>query len=360
MGIKDKQTYGEYYWAMQVEASKAFDEQIETAFAPLFAGVLADIPEIDELPTGIKTFMQTLAQPPSAGFGGFALGVGVEMIDETLHALMGPMMKIMARNVNKRALETWLTPEQANTLFRRGKITEDLWELTTMSEGYHRIMGKYLYESQEAYPSIPDIITYARYHGDPDSPFTEVQKFYDVPATDFPLWNWLGKQRLTTLQLQTLFRRNIIESGEFYMRLAEVGWSPEDRPMIEQLGWSIPNAMLLVQGDLQQGLGREKIISDISRADINPQFAQTYLDAILTKPASQDLIAYHLRKDPSLSGLSSELEKIGIHPDYTKVYHTLAYPIPLVADIITMAVREAFTPAIASKFGQYEDYPQEF
>ncbi|GAI32032.1 unnamed protein product, partial [marine sediment metagenome] len=31
-----------------------------------------------------------------------------------------------------------------------------------------------------------------------------------------------------------------------------------------------------------------------------------------------------------------------------------------VADIITMAVREAFTPAIAKKFGQYEDYPPEF
>ena len=32
---------------------------------------------------------------------------------------------------------------------------------------------------------------------------------------------------------------------------------------------------------------------------------------------------------------------------------------PPVADIITMAVREVFTPAIAARFGQYEDFPPE-
>ncbi|GAH61072.1 unnamed protein product, partial [marine sediment metagenome] len=72
------------------------------------------------------------------------------------------------------------------------------------------------------------------------------------------------------------------------------------------------------------------------------------------------LIAFHLRIDPSLSGLDTDLRKIGIHPDYFEIYKTLAYPIPPVADIITMAVREAFTPDIAARFGQYEDYPRSF
>ena len=116
--------------------------------------------------------------------------------------------------------------------------------------------------------------------------------------------------------------------------------------------------MLLVQGDLHREVNQSDIIRDISIADINPEYAQTYLDAILTKPASADLVAYHLRKDPSLSGLDTDLRKIGIHPDYMEVYRTLAHPIPPVGDIITMAVREAFTPAIATRFGQYEDFPQ--
>ncbi|GAH72511.1 unnamed protein product [marine sediment metagenome] len=29
MGIKDKATYGEYYWAMQVEAQKFFGDETE-------------------------------------------------------------------------------------------------------------------------------------------------------------------------------------------------------------------------------------------------------------------------------------------------------------------------------------------
>ncbi|GAI75785.1 unnamed protein product [marine sediment metagenome] len=116
MGIEDKATYGEYYWAMQVEAAGYADEQIETAFAPFFRGLFADMPDIAALPSGMQTFMRALAEPPSAGFGGFALGVGVEMVDETLHTLMNPIMKMMGRSINRRSKETWLTSAGKSSL----------------------------------------------------------------------------------------------------------------------------------------------------------------------------------------------------------------------------------------------------
>ncbi|GAH76814.1 unnamed protein product, partial [marine sediment metagenome] len=163
---------------------------------------------------------------------------------------------------------------------------------------------------------------------------------------------------LTTMQAQTLFRRGLITDAELLTKLSQIGWSPDDRLLVQELGWSIPNAMLLVQGDLQQARSRDEILRDISIADINPKYSQQYLDAILTKPASTDLVAYELRKDPKLTNLARNLTKIGIHPDYLDVYQTLAYQIPPIADIITMAVREAFTPEIAERFGQYQDYPK--
>ncbi|GAJ17289.1 unnamed protein product, partial [marine sediment metagenome] len=125
-----------------------------------------------------------------------------------------------------------------------------------------------------------------------------------------------GLQRLTTMQVQTLYRRGLISSGELFSNLAEIGWSAADRPLIEELGWTMPNAMLLVQGDLMQARGTDEIIKDISIADINPKYAQKYFDAILTKPASADLVAFELRKDPKLTGLDARLRQIGIHPDY--------------------------------------------
>lgn len=359
MGIRDKATYGDYYWASQVEAAKFFDEEIENTFASYFSGMLADIPNIDALPTNTQRFIKVLSDPPTAGFGGFALGVGVEMIDEVLHTAMAPMMKIVGRELNKRSRETWLTPEQANILFSRGHIDKTFWNTILASEGYEDVLQRFHYMSQIPYPSIPDLVVYSRYHGDPDNPWGEIQEWFDIPARDWPVWKWLGIQRLTTMQVQTLFRRGLISEESLLNEFAKIGWSPSDRLLLKELGWTIPNAMLLVQGDLQQGVGTDEILKDISIADINPAYAQTYLDAILTKPSSQDVIAYQLRIDPKLSGLDERLRKIGIHPEWREVYKELAYVIPPVADIITMAVREAFTPEIAARFGQYEDYPKD-
>ena len=360
MGVKDKQTYGEYYWAMQVEAAGFADEEIESAFAPFFRGLFADMPDIPALPTGMQTFIRTLAEPPSAGFGGFALGVGVEMVDETLHTLMNPIMKMMQRSINRRARETWLNSEQVNTLFRQGKITEDLWNTTIASEGYEDILGRFLYESQIPYPSIPDLVLYSRYHGDPDNPWGEIQNWYDIPARDWPVWKWLGLQRINTLQAQSLLKRGFYNDVEFYDEIARIGWHSVDRNAIFDLAYILPNPMLLVQGGLMQDIGNDTIIKNISKGDIHPDYAQTYLDAVLTKPASQDIVAYELRQDPTLANLPERLRKIGIHPNYHPLYKELAYQIPPVADIITMAVREAFTPEIAARFGQYEDFPEPF
>jgi len=357
MSIKSPATYSDWYWKNSVEASAQFDEEIESAFVPYFRGLFADLPDIVELPAGMQTFLLSLAEPPSAGFGGFALGVGVEMIDETLHSLMSPVMKMMSRAINRRSKETWLTSEQANTLFRRGKIEQDLWSLVIESEGYEDVLGKFLYQSQAAYPSIPDVILYARYHGNPDATWGKVQEYIDVDARDFPVWEWLGLQRFTTVDVQTLFRRGKITQTELVNKLAEIGWGEADRGLVAEMGWVIPNAMLLTQGNLYQQKPDSDILRDISIADIKPEYAQAYFDAILTKPASQDIIAYELRRDPELSNLGKELRRIGIHDNYFPLYKELAYQIPPVADIITMAVREAFTPAIAEKFGQYEDYP---
>jgi len=360
VSIQDKKTYGEQYWALQVEATSLYDENVEKAFASYFGGLLADIPSISDLPSGMQTFVRTLAEPPSAGFGGFALGVGVETIDEILHNAMTPLMKMMSRAINKRSKETWLTSEQANTLFARGKITQPLWNEVLTSEGYEDILGKFLYTAQKPYPTIPDIMKWARYHTDPYNTYKTVIDKFDVDATDFEMWEWLTKIKLTVDQLQSLYKRGLYSKGQFELELARIGYDNEDLPAIKDLAYLIPNAMLLVQGGLMQGIDNNGIIENINKADIHPDYAEIYLDAILTKPSSQDIIAYQLRQDPELSGLSGELRRIGIHPKYHNVYKQLAYQIPPVADIITMAVREAFSPEIAARFGQYEDLPDDF
>lgn len=360
MSITSPATYGEWYWAQSLDAATAFDEQIEAAMSPLLAGVLGDIPDITELPAGVKTLLSALATPKSAGLGDLLKVTGGEFAAEILKEALGPAMSMLKRLNNRRARETWLNAPQAVTLSQRQKITDEYFYLLTASEGYEDIAADSLYTSMLPYPSIPEIMLWARYHGDADNPRTTVWEKFNVPPDDFELWNWLGKQRVTTLQAQTLFKRGDIAESDLYNELAQIGWAREDRETVRDLAFALPNAMLLVQANLQLGADQETILSDISKGDIHPAYAAKYLEAVLTKPASQDLIAYELRQDPSLSGLDDRLAKIGIHPAYHAIYKELAYQIPPVADIITMAVREAFSPAIAARFGQYDDFPPDF
>jgi len=343
---------------LQVEAAKSIADDSEETIAPYLAGLISDIPNIGLLPEGTQRFIKQITEPSSFAFLPFLAGIGVNAIDEFLDIAFEGVMLKAKRDQRRYTLETWLTSEQVNVLWSRKKITERLWDEVILSEGYEPVLGNALYEAQLPYPSIPDLVLYSRYHGTPDTPFGEFQKWFNISPRDWPVWKWLALQRLTTSDVQTLFRRGLITTGDLFARLSQIGWSPADRPLVQELGWSMPNAMLLVQGDLQQARSRDEILRDISIADINPKYAQTYLDAILTKPASTDIIAYGLRQDFKLPNLDRDLQRIGIHPEYTHLYKELAYQIPPVADIITMAVREAFTPEIAARFGQYQDYPK--
>jgi len=360
MGIESPSTYSDWYWKNSVDASLAFDEQLETVLAGQARSLISGSKMFENLPDWLRPVFTKLAEPESAGYGGVLL----RFVSEAADGILGQSMNHALKDFNYKMAE-WFSDERidfptATTLYQRKAIPDELYKARMLSQGYKDAEGSAFYLAQMPYPSIPDLILYGRYHGDPYNTKEEVWKWFDVPARDYPLWEWLNLQRLTTDQIHTLYRRGLITPAEFEYKLGEVGWSITDQSFIEQSSWSIPNAMLLVQGDLVQAKSNDEILKDISIADINPAYAQKYLDAILTKPASTDLVAYGLRQDPTLSGIETELQKIGIHPAYTAMYKELAYQIPPVADIITMAVREAFTPAIAAKFGQYEDFPEPF
>ena len=359
MGITDPQTYGDYYWAAQLEAAKLMDEQTESALAPFFGGLLGTIPALSELPAGIQTFLNALREPPSAGLGGFAALTAGEFASETIRDLIKPGMAAAARLINRGALESWLDPVQAVSLFQRRKIDDEYFDLVMTSAGYDPSIARQVSDSVRPYPSIPEIMRYARYHGDPGNTREMVWEKFDVPPDDYDMYEWLTLQVLSTEQIHRLFRREVISEQDAAFFLQRVGWRDDDVQYVKELGWLIPNPMLLTQGNLHQGVGKAEIIKDIARGDIHPDRAEQYLDAILTKPATQDIVTYTLRTDPDLSTLDDRLTRIGIHPDYLDMHKELALVIPPVADIITMAVREVFTPAIAARFGQYEDFPPE-
>lgn len=359
MSLKSPITYAEWYWKRYVDAEQAFDESKEVALSPHLKALLGDMPELSELPSGMQSFMRTLAEPTSPGLAGFLISAGGEFAAETLRDAIAPAITMLKRSVNRRARETWLTAQQAVTLSQRKKITDEYFYLLTASEGYEDIAADSLFTSMLPYPTVTQLMTWARYHGDYENTRTKVWEKFGVPVDDYEMWEWFSRQHVNTQQAQELFKRGKLQDSDFVGELRRIGWDSWDADYMKDLSYRLPNSMLLLQGGLMQGLQQTELLKNIIKGDIHPEWAKTYYDAVMTKPDSRDIVAYHLRTDPSLSTLPQALTKIGVHPEYTDVYKTLAYQIPPIADIITMAVREVFSPAVAAKFGQFQDFPTE-
>jgi len=360
MGIESPATYGEWYWATQVKAAKAHAEASEKELAGIASRVISSLQLRDVLPDELKPLFTEIEAPAGAFLGEIGGRFVSEVADGAVSQSCSPFFDAIKYKIYNLYPTKKMSPASTSTLYSRGKITEELFLERYRMEGFEPLEAKFQYDALRAYPSIPDIMRWARYTGDPYNIRGKVWDKIDVDETDFDLWEWLTIQKLTVEQCQSLLKRGIISEQEFYDEITRIGWSNVDYNAIFDLAYSLPNAMLLVQGGLMQQQEDEAIVKNISKADIHPDYAQLYLDAILTKPASQDIIAYELRKDPDLSNLDQQLRKIGIHPNYLPLYKELAYQIPPVADIITMAVREAFSPEIAARFGQYQDFPPEF
>lgn len=360
MAIDTRATFSDWYWYSSVEATELRALNIETALSPVTSDIINNIPESDKLPTYLKSMLQNIAKPEQPSWDNCLVRFVSNVGNSLLERILGHEIKEYDYHMNEYLHNTLITPDIANILRLRGKITDELWEKRQLAGGFSDIEGTFIYESQKPYPSIDEIIHYCRYNLSPDNPKGDVQKRIDISDADYTLWEWLSYLRLNTEQTLNLMKRKLIDMGDASQELKRMGWQEQDRLNLLSLAWSVPNAQIMLQGDLVNEQDEKTIYEHIQEADITPEYAKTYVDAVLTKPASQDMIAYMLRKDPTLSNLPKELRKLGIHYNYYDVYKELAYQIPPIQDIITMAVREAFTPAIATRFGQYEDLPQPF
>ena len=358
--IENPKTFGDYYWAAEVEAKRLRSEQHEKAFSPVISGYIGAIGIPDNTPDALVKFLDHLQDPQDPDWddlqrmflGTVSRGVALAGGEQ--------MAKPFEYEAAEKYLNSRIKPETAITLFQRKKITQDFYDHRMHSDGYPDSESTHLYKSMQPYPSIPELIRYGRYNSDAENPKTFVWSLFDVQDEDWTMWEWLSIQKLSTEQVQTVYRRGGWDKGRAMLELSRLGWPLEEREALLNLSYQLPNAMLLVQGNLLQGVSTTDMIDDIAKAGIHPTYAEKYFDGVLTKPNTQELIDYQLRFDPSLAGLDDELRKTGIHPNYFEVYKTLAHPIPPINDLITMAVREAFTPEIASRFGQYEGLPSEY
>lgn len=360
MALESPATYAEWYWKNSMDAKNALGEQAEKTYGAVITQIMAESGLSEFIPKSLQSFYSILAKPPDPDWAEIQRFF-LPTITRAVNLVAGDEIArpfLYASADKNRTLR--MDAETVTTLQQRKKITDELFFERMHTAGYADSEIAHYYNARLPYPSIPDIITYARYQGDATNPKEYAWSKFDIPENDWALWDFLSWQQLNTEQVLSLYRTKFWDESKVNLELARLGWRADNSEGLKNIAYELPNPMLLVQGSLVRGMREETIIDLISRAGIHPHYAADYLDGILTKPSSQDIIAYELRRDPSLSNLGNELTKTGIHSNYLNLYKELAYEIPPVADIITMAVREAFTPDIAARFGQYEGLPSEY
>lgn len=101
-------------------------------------------------------------------------------------------------------------------------------------------------------------------------------------------------------------------------------------------------------------------IKNAALGGVSAERARLAFEGLKNLPTPGQIQEAFLRGSIDLETHDKMLTAYGLSSEYINLIRELYLLIPGPSDLIRMAVREAFTPEIAQKFGQYEDYPQAF
>jgi len=183
--IENPKTFGDYYWAAEVEAKKLRSEQHEKVYGPAIASFFGDISIPDNTPPALLKFLETLQHPEDPSWddvqrmflGTVSRGVALAGGEQ--------MAKPFEYEAAEKYLNSRIKAETAVTLFQRKKITEDFYEHRMHSDGYADSEATHLYNSMRPYPSMQELIRYGRYNSDAENPKAFVWTLFDVHPDDW-------------------------------------------------------------------------------------------------------------------------------------------------------------------------------
>ena len=359
MSIENPQTYAEWYWAQQVDASKVFADDEEKTLAPLLQNLASLVTGLEGFPPEIAAIFSAVGTPGHFGLSAVAKETLGHSGSASLTSGLSPFLRSLGYAANKRFPSALIDFPTAVNLAHKNKIIPELFVSRAAANGFKEAEARLMYEAAAPYPDMISLMQWARYTSDAGDVFTLAQSKMDVPDDEMQIWEFLSMLRLSVSEIQQLYLRQYMNKEQARMELMRDGYRDFDAEAIIDLSYTVPNPAILVQSRLLRDASNTDLLDAIALGGVHPDYAEDFLSALLVKPNPTDWIRYKLRQDPHLSDLDTELKRLGIHPAFIDVYKTLAYPVPPIGDMITMAVREAFTPDIATRFGQYEDYPSE-
>tara|TARA_R110000751_G_scaffold40570_2_gene95846 strand:- start:1978 stop:4218 length:2241 start_codon:yes stop_codon:yes gene_type:complete len=107
-------------------------------------------------------------------------------------------------------------------------------------------------------------------------------------------------------------------------------------------------------------LSREQALTEIQMRGYNKVRAETLLETGFIVPDAASLYAMNLRGLAPGANLVDRFQDIGYNVEDAEALDALKFFIPPPQDLITMSVRDVFTPEIVAQYRQDEDFPPDF
>jgi hypothetical protein len=135
-------------------------------------------------------------------------------------------------------------------------------------------------------------------------------------------------------------------------------------PILQRLAKAVPSALPSIQ-ELQQLLNRgltdtPQALEFAARQGFDPNVANALFQLKRELPDIGIVQTWFLREFIDRGEAKRRLSALGFVDADADALIEMAFFIPPVADLITMAVREVFSPEVAQRFGQFEDFPEDF
>jgi len=154
--------------------------------------------------------------------------------------------------------------------------------------------------------------------------------------------------------------RGIFTSGEAGNFMQRLGYPPDLSQKILKTFESILDVSTVTTLWHRGHLKTEDAIKELKARGYTEERAHNILTASLSVISPDMIRNLYLRGEINEETHDKLLHDHGLTDEQIGYVKKLYEIIPPVSDIITMAVREAFNPEIAERFGQYEDFPEEF
>lgn len=259
------------------------------------------------------------------------------------------------------SLRLHLSPSDYWTLYRRKVLTgEDFSGDRLRQTGLFDADRALIDRLNEQWPGLADIFTAFRRGGLTESGFADALDALGYRKGDVAFYDDVLRPDLPLDALTRLWRYGDIERETYKERLGKLGYRKGDLEDLANAARVRPDFAALITlerrgvitlADLDKGL----------RAAGYDQADRTHLSVLRhDTPDPTTAITWRRRGLIDDATLMTLFKSGGLSPTHAAHMKELTWLIPGVGDLVSMAVREAFTPSAIEQFQLHEDFPADF